>query len=163
LSLTSGPVAIIVDLTSCWVAYCQTRDDEIHAVTTDCDRLALLARLLDPEDYRFIETRNPAIAKRFRSQRMRIFRTEWWAIANNIGPTFRAGASRIDAAGYWRAYPSLLHRTALICCAIAKLRFACMLFSWHLPVLIDVRATTNRLVRYATAGTLSVAPSHSPG
>jgi hypothetical protein len=132
-------------------------------VTTDCDRLVLLASLLDPEDYQFIEARNPAIAKRFRSQRMRIFRNELWAIANNVGPTFRARASRIDAAGYWRAYPSLVQRTALICCAIAKLRFACMLFSWHLPVLIDVRAATSRLIRDATAGALSVAPSHSLG
>jgi hypothetical protein len=125
--------------------------------------LLLLARFLEAGDYEFIEARNPAIAKRFRRKRMRIFRNELWAIANEAGLTFRASASRIDAAGYWRAYPSLVRRTALTYCAIAKLRFACMLFSWRLPVLIDVRTTTNLLVGYARAGALSVAPSHSLG
>jgi hypothetical protein len=132
-------------------------------VTTERDRLLLLARLLDPEDYEFIEARNPTIAARFRRQRMRIFRTELWAIVNDVRSMFRPRVSRLDAAGYWWAYPSLVHRTALICCAIAKLRFACMLFSWRLPVLIDVHVTTNRLARYITAEALSAEPSHSPG
>ena len=132
-------------------------------MTTECDRLLLLAGLLDPEDYRFMESLNPAIAKNFRRERMRIFRTELRTIANEVGSTFRPRVSRLDAAGYWWAYPSLVHRTALICCALAKLRFACMLFSCRLPVLIDVRATTNRLARYITAEALSAEPSHSPG
>lgn len=132
-------------------------------VITNRDRLLLLTRFLDPEDYEFIEAHNSAAAKRFRSKRMRIFRSELWNLANEVGSTFRARASQIDAAGYWRAYPSLVQRTALTYCAIAKLRFACTLFSWRLPVPIDVRATANLLVRYATAGAPSAAPSHSLG
>jgi hypothetical protein len=137
--------------------------NEDCTVTTDSDRLLLLSRLLDPEDYRFIEVLNPRIAKRFRRVRMQIFRRELWAIASEVAPTWRADVTRIEAAGYWRAYPALVRRTALIYCAITKLRFACMLFSYDLPMLIDVRAATDHLVRYATAAALSATPSHSLG
>jgi hypothetical protein len=119
-------------------------------MTARC-RLLLLASLLDPEDYRFVEARRPAIAKRFRNDRMKIFRAELWRIAHEVGSMFRTRASRFDAAGYWRGYPALLERTALTFYALAQLRLACLLFSWHLPVLIDVAASTNRLIGYAMA------------
>lgn len=132
-------------------------------MTSPTDRLLLLVRLFEPEDYRFIETRNPAIAKRFRYQRMRIVRTELWEVAGETGSAFRDRASRIEAAGQWRAYPALLRRTALTFGAIAKLRLACTLFAWRLPLVIDVAKATDRLVGFATAGELSIAPSNSLG
>jgi hypothetical protein len=130
-------------------------------VTNTADRLLLLARLLDPEDYRFIETRNPAIADRFRHQRMRIVRTGLSEIAGEIGLKFRERASQIEAAGHWRAYPALVRRTALTFSAIGKLRLACTLFEWRLPVLIDVASATQRLAGLATAGELSIVPPNS--
>lgn len=136
-------------------------DQKVDAVISARDRLLLLASLLDPEDYQFVEAQNPAIAKRFRSQRMQIFRAELWRIASNVGSTFRARASRIEAAGFWQAYLSLVHRTASTCYALSKLRFACMLFSWGLPVIVDVRTTTGLLFRCATAEAVFVAPPHS--
>ena len=88
-------------------------------------------------------------------------RTGLREIAGEFGVTFRARASRIEAAGQWRAYPALVGGTLLTYGAIGKLRLACMLFSWHLPVPIDVPAAVSRLAGFATAGELSITPSHS--
>jgi hypothetical protein len=132
-------------------------------VTNTSDRLLLLARLLDPEDYRFIETRNPVIARRFRHQRMRIVQTELREVACEVGSKFRERASLIEASGQWRAYPALVRRTALTFGAIAKLRLATTLLAWRLPVLIDVAAATERLVGFATSGELSIVPSNFRG
>ena len=132
-------------------------------MTTRLDRFVLLATLLDLADYEFVEALDPPLAKRFRRQRMQIMRAELRAITREVGLTFLERAARLEAGAYWRGYPSLIHSTALTYCAIARLRLASMLFSWHLPVLIDVGATTDRLARYAMAGASCVAPSRSLG
>jgi len=127
------------------------------------DRFVLLARLLNEADYEFVERLNTSIAKRFRRHRMGIFRKELRKIARDVGSGFRVKASRLEAAGCWRDYPSLVYVTGLTFWALARLRFACLLFSMRLPVLIDVAATTNGLAKYVTAGASSAAPSRSLG
>ncbi len=158
--MTTLCASIIVDILVIGATCFENPSTTSETVTNFSDRLQLLTRLLDSEDYRFIETRNPAIAKRFRHQRMRIVRIGLREIAGELGSTFRKRASRIEAAGRWRAYPALAGGTALTFCAIAKLRLACTLFAWRLPVPIDVAAAAKQVSGFATAGELSIAPAH---
>jgi hypothetical protein len=135
---------------------------EVHVVTNQNERFELLVRILEPADYRFIQMRNPAISRRFRRDRLRIFRKELRRIAAESGRAYQRRASRISSAGKWDAYAPLLMETASSFCAIGKLAFAGTMFSWHLPVVIDVGRNARRLLGYLTAPAASVEPRNSP-
>ena len=120
-------------------------------MTSQDERFELLVRILEPADYRFIQMRNPAISRRFRRDRMRIFRRELRRIAAESGRAYQRRASRISAAGKWDAYAPLLMETTSSFCSIGKLAFAGTLFSWHLPMVIDVGTNARQLIRYLTA------------
>ena len=135
--------------------------DEVSAETNQGDRFQLLCRILEPSDYRFIQMRNPALQRRFRRDRMRIFRRELRRIAADSGRAYQRRASRISASGQWNAYGPLLMETASSFLSIGKLAVAGRLFSWRLPTMIDVRANTGRLVRYLSVPAASEVPEQS--
>jgi hypothetical protein len=130
-------------------------------VTSQDERFDLLVRILEPADYRFIQMRDPAISRRFRRERIRIFRRELRRIAAESGRTYQRRASRISAAGKWDAYAPLLIETASSYSSIVKLAFAGTLFSWHLPMVIDVGRNARQLVQFLTAPAASAEPRNS--
>jgi len=134
----------------------------INLVLTHAERFGLLVRILDTGDYRFIQHRSPSIEKGFRRHRLRIFRRELRSIAGDSLRAYRKRASRISAAGRWSTYTPLVLETASTFCSIGKLAFAATLFSWRMPVIINVGVNADRLLRYVTSAGLSAAPQNSP-
>ncbi len=117
-------------------------------MTTDSERFGLLVRILESNDYAFIQHRNPSIAKRFRRDRLRIFRRELRDIAADSVETYQKRVSRISAAGQWSAYGPLVRETASVFVSLGKLSLAGTLFSWRIPVMINAGINVERLVKY---------------
>src|SRR5262249_43779932 len=99
----------------------------------DNDRLRLLIRILEPEDYAFIQRQNPLIAGRFRRDRMKVFRGGLRAITQEFLRSYEKRLSRINAAGCWQAYPGLLWSTITTFFFIGELWLAGALFWCRLP------------------------------
>ena len=126
------------------------------------ERLGLLIRMLDPEDYRFVACYDFRTESRFRRERMRIYRGELRSIVMDAIRSHHAGLANINAAGRWSSYPSLVLGTmsALLC--IGKLWAAGALFGLRLPVLFDLAAQRERLQSLLSPEPLSVTPRRSP-
>jgi hypothetical protein len=105
--------------------------------------------------------RNPALQRRFRRDRMRIFRKELRRISADTKRAYQRRASRISASGQWNAYAPLLMETASSLLSIRKLAVAGRLFAWRLPTVVDVGANTGRLVRYLSVPAASEVPEQS--
>jgi len=131
-------------------------------VTSDTERFQLLAGILDNADYEFIGSRNPHLERKFRRDRVRIFRRELRSIANDSAKLYRIRASNLAAAGRWSAYPSLVLDTTSGFISIAKLFTAGTLFAWRLPMVIDAATNANRVLRFVSSETFSAAPQKLP-
>jgi hypothetical protein len=119
------------------------------------ERLGLLIRILDPEDYQYIRAYDFRIEARFRRERMRIYRGELRNLASDALRSYRTRLSNINAAGRWGAYPGLVMSTASTFSSIGKLWLAGALFQMRLPVMVDVAAHRERLNNFLTAEALS--------
>src|SRR5690348_14784906 len=126
------------------------------------ERLGLLIRMLDPEDYRFIAAFDLRTEIHFRRKRMKIYRGELREIAGEALRSYRAGLSNINAAGRWSAYPDLVWNTLGAFSSIATLWMAGSLFRLRLPVMFDVAARRERLQRFLTDETRSAKPGSLP-
>lgn len=120
------------------------------------ERLSLLIRILDPEDYRYIRAHDFRTEARFRRERMKIYRGELRNIASEAVRSYQTRLSNINSAAQWAAYPGLVWSTASTFSSIGKLWVAGALFRVRLPVMVDVAAQRERLQRFLTAEALSV-------
>ena len=115
------------------------------------EELALLLRILDPEDYRFIRAYDFRIETRFRRARMRIYREGLRAVASGIAESYQARLQNLSASGRWTAYPGLVQSTASMYLSLVSLWAAGMLFQWRLPLLVDVSAKQRSIEKFLTA------------
>lgn len=126
------------------------------------DRLALLIRMLDPEDYQYIRAYDFRLEARFRRDRMRIYRAELRTIAADALESYQARLSNLNAAGAWIRYPSLVLSTANSFFSIGKLCVAGALFRFRIPVLVNLRKPQERLQRFLTIEGSSAEPHRLP-
>jgi hypothetical protein len=131
-------------------------------MTSDTERFRLFVGILDRADYEFIGSHNPSLERKFRRDRMRIFRRELRSIAVDSARLYRVRASNLAAVGRWSAYPSLALDTMSSFVSIGKLFTAGTLFAWRLPVMIDAARDANRVLRFITSEKFSLAPQNLP-
>jgi hypothetical protein len=114
------------------------------------DRLRIMGRLLDPEDFAFVSSDRSVLPK-LRRARSRVFRRYLAHAGSETLRSYRVRLDRIRAVHAWsRAYPALLSDTAMTIFCLGKLRVALWLFAWRMPAIIDVARNVDRLVSYAS-------------
>ena len=129
---------------------------------TEAERFHLFIRILDPEDYNFVRSRDPLMEGQFRRKRARIYRKELRSIAADSVKLYRVRAANIAASGRWAAYPPLVIDTISGFFSVGKLFAAGILFAWRLPVMIDTARNADRVLRFVTSPTAAAAPSDLP-
>lgn len=122
------------------------------------ERIELLQRLLDPEDYRYIKAQSDRMEAHFRRERMRIYRIGLRELMATMGDLYQARLSAMNAAGQWSAYPGLAWNTLGTFWALGRLWMAGTLFRFRLPLLVDVAAQHERLLRMVTHETSGETP-----
>ncbi len=115
------------------------------------ERLNLFVQILDREDYGYLRSLDARRERQFRRYRIRIFRRELRAIANQTAGLFRIRRRNLAAAGKWGAYWPLTKETAGTFVAIAKLWTAGTLVAWRMPEWIDAGRSADLLLRYVTS------------
>jgi hypothetical protein len=118
---------------------------------TATERLNLFVQILDREDYGFLRSLDARRERQFRRDRIRIFRRELRAIANQSRDLFRVRRSNLSAAGRWGGYWPLAMETAGTYLAIGKLWTAGMLLAWRMPEWVNASRNANLLRRYVTS------------
>jgi len=126
------------------------------------ERLDLLIRILDPEDYRYIGAHDLRAEAQFRRERLRIYRSGLRELSSGIVRSYQARLANMNAAGQWTAYPRLAWSTAATLMAIGKLWMAGSMFRFRLPLLVNVAAQRDRLQRFLTVETPSAEPGTQP-
>ena len=126
------------------------------------DRLGLFVQILDPEDYGFLRSINADAERKFRQDRLRIFRKELRVIAVDYVKLYLERTSNLAAAGRWQAYAPLALETTAGFAAIAKLWAAGTLFAWRMPMVVDAARSAERLARVITSEKFSSAPQNLP-
>jgi hypothetical protein len=134
----------------------------LFKVITETERFQLFVGILDREDYTFLSARNPRVERKFRRERVRIFRRELRLIAADSVKLYRVRASNLAAAGRWSAYPQLVLETIGSFVSIGKLSLAGTLLAWRLPLMIDAAGNASRVLRFVSAETASSGPRKLP-
>jgi hypothetical protein len=112
------------------------------------ERLELLIRMLDPEDYGYIRAQDSRVEARFRRERMKVYRSALKALAWDVADIYQTRLANMNAAGYWSAYPRLLLSTASMFFSLGKLWCAGILFRYRLPVGVNLPAQEALLQRF---------------
>jgi hypothetical protein len=115
------------------------------------ERLAILIRILDPEDYRFVAGFDLRIERDLRRKRLSIYREGLRDLRVEIVDAYHAHLSNINAAARWGAYPTLLWNTGAMFVSLSKLWIAGSLFGMRLPVVIDLNRQHQRLAAFLAA------------
>ena len=126
------------------------------------ERLALLVRMLDPDDYRYIRAYNFQIESEFRRRRMRIYRGALATLAGDILDSYQNRLANMNAAGSWHAYPGLAFSTASMFVSIGKLWIAAAMFQFRLPVIMNLAAQQLRLESFLSVEPISARPDRQP-
>ena len=129
---------------------------------TATERLNLFVQILDREDYGFLRSLDARREQQFRRDRIRIFRRELRAIANQARGLFRVRRSNLAAAGRWGDYVPLTMEAAGTYVAIGKLWTAGTLLAWRMPEWVDAGRNANLLRRYVTSPEFSSARQKLP-
>jgi hypothetical protein len=140
----------------------EAKYDVNNALSGDAWRFQLFVHILDPEDYEFVRAQGPQLERKFRRDRMRIYRQELRAIMGDSRRLYRDRAANLAAAGCWHRYPALIADTMLNFVAIGKLALAGTLFSLRLPLVIDAARNANRVLAFSASQKFSQAPQNLP-
>jgi hypothetical protein len=119
-------------------------------------------QILDPVDYQFVRAQGAELERKFRRERMRIYRKELGAIARDSRKLYRERAANLATAGYLNRYPALLLDTMLNFAAIGRLALAGTLFAWRLPLVIDAARSANRVLAFSASQKFSPTPQNLP-
>jgi hypothetical protein len=114
------------------------------------ERLGLLIRILDPEDYRYIGGHDLRLESRLRRERMKIYRVGLLEIGSEIVDSYHARLANMNRAARWGAYGGLVVSTASMFLSLGKLWAAGALFGLRLPIFFDVAAQSERLSGFLT-------------
>lgn len=118
---------------------------------TKLDRLRVVSRLLDPDDFLLVSG-NRAVYKKFRRDRARIFGLYLRELSAEVRGSYSVRLDHIRTSASWSGdYPALLHDTAAALLSLVRLRMALVLFVLRLPALVSVAGNVDRLLSYASA------------